>query len=101
MKSFVYSIMFFSDTNLEHDDFLKSLMDEHGWVPVSKLADFNRVCFLSRFLDIVFLLFCPCARKQLLFFSYLQLKKMTEDKHLILDALASSSVLEVQVAMLF
>jgi hypothetical protein len=35
------------------------------------------------------------------FSSYLQLKKMTEDIHLILDALASSSLLEVQVAMLF
>lgn len=57
---------YFSDANLERDDFLKSLMDEHGWVPVSKLADFNR------------------------------LKKMTADIHLILDALTSSSLLEVQ-----
>ncbi|KAJ1283221.1 hypothetical protein BS78_03G111900 [Paspalum vaginatum] len=57
---------YFSDTNLERDDFLKSLMDEHGWVSVSKVADFNR------------------------------LKKMTTDIHLILDALASSSLLEVQ-----
>lgn len=67
MQSFVHAIMFFSDANLERDDFLKSLMDEHGWVPVSKLADFNRVCFLSRLLNIKFLLFCPCARKQLIF----------------------------------
>ncbi|KAL5220815.1 hypothetical protein ABZP36_025528 [Zizania latifolia] len=57
---------YFSDTNLEHDDFLKSLMDEHGWVPISKVADFNR------------------------------LKKMTTDIHLILDALANSSLLEIQ-----
>ncbi|KAL6627674.1 hypothetical protein ACP70R_031400 [Stipagrostis hirtigluma subsp. patula] len=57
---------YFSDANLERDDFLKSLMDEHGWVPVSKVADFNR------------------------------LKKMTTDVHLILDALSSSSLLEVQ-----
>jgi hypothetical protein len=41
---------FFSDANLERDKFLKSLMDEHGWVPVSKIADFNRVCHLFRFL---------------------------------------------------
>lgn len=34
-------------------------------------------------------------------FFYLQLKKMTADIHLILDALTSSSLLEVQVAMLF
>ncbi|TKW12678.1 hypothetical protein SEVIR_5G050800v4 [Setaria viridis] len=57
---------YFSDTNLERDDFLKSLMDENGWVPVSKVADFNR------------------------------LKKMTTDIHLIVDALANSSLLEVQ-----
>lgn len=65
MQSFAYLLiiymMFFSDTNLEHDDFLKSLMDEHGWVPVSKVADFNRVGFLSRLLKL-FLLFSPCAR---------------------------------------
>ncbi|KAL6849929.1 hypothetical protein ACP4OV_020556 [Aristida adscensionis] len=57
---------YFSDANLVHDNFLKSLMDEHGWVPVSKIADFNR------------------------------LKKMTTDVHLILDTLSSSSLLEVQ-----
>ncbi|KAI5006634.1 hypothetical protein ZWY2020_033877 [Hordeum vulgare] len=33
---------YFSDTNLERDGFLKSLMDEQGWVPISKVADFNR-----------------------------------------------------------
>jgi hypothetical protein len=43
-------MMFFSDANLECDKFLKSLMDEHGWVPVSKIADFNRVRHLFRFL---------------------------------------------------
>uniref|UniRef100_A0A0D9UZD5 HTH La-type RNA-binding domain-containing protein n=1 Tax=Leersia perrieri TaxID=77586 RepID=A0A0D9UZD5_9ORYZ len=57
---------YFSDTNLDHDDFLKSLMDEHGWVPISKVADFNR------------------------------LKKMTTDIHLIVEALANSNLLEVQ-----
>ncbi|CAO2180345.1 unnamed protein product [Urochloa humidicola] len=57
---------YFSDKNLEDDDFLKSLMDENGWVPVSKVADFKR------------------------------LKKMTTDINLILDALANSSLLEVQ-----
>ncbi|KAG8052443.1 hypothetical protein GUJ93_ZPchr0001g32834 [Zizania palustris] len=57
---------YFSDSNLEHDDFLKSLMDEYGWVPISKVADFNR------------------------------LKKMTTDIHLIVDALANSSLLEIQ-----
>jgi len=44
--TFVYLLivmMCFSDSNLDQDDFLKSLMDENGWVPVSKVADFNRV----------------------------------------------------------
>ena len=36
-------MMCFSDSNLDRDDFLKCLMDESGWVPVSKVADFNRV----------------------------------------------------------
>lgn len=57
---------YFSDTNLERDGFLKSLMDEHGWVPISKVADFNR------------------------------LKRITTDVHLIVDALAGSSLLDVQ-----
>ncbi|XP_037405286.1 la-related protein 1A-like isoform X1 [Triticum dicoccoides] len=57
---------YFSDTNLERDNFLKSLMDEHGWVPISKVADFNR------------------------------LKRITTDVHLIVDVLASSSLVEVQ-----
>ncbi|GJN37897.1 hypothetical protein PR202_gb26896 [Eleusine coracana subsp. coracana] len=33
---------YFSDENLERDEFLKSLMDDYGWVPVSKITDFNR-----------------------------------------------------------
>uniref|UniRef100_A0ACD5VVX6 Uncharacterized protein n=1 Tax=Avena sativa TaxID=4498 RepID=A0ACD5VVX6_AVESA len=57
---------YFSDTNLDRDGFLKSLMDDHGWVAISKVADFNR------------------------------LKRITTDVHLIVDALASSSLLEVQ-----
>jgi len=51
---------YFSDSNLDDDDFLKSLMDENGWVPVSKVADFNR------------------------------LKKMTTDIQLIVDASTNS-----------
>ncbi|XP_040379832.1 la-related protein 1A isoform X2 [Oryza brachyantha] len=57
---------YFSDSNLDHDNFLKSLMDEHGWVPISKVADFNR------------------------------LKKMATDIQLIVEALAISTLLEVQ-----
>lgn len=55
-------MLVFSDTNLDHDDFLKSLMDENGWVPVSKVADFNRVCLVD-FSEIGSILFGPCAGK--------------------------------------
>ncbi|KAG0447769.1 hypothetical protein HPP92_028183 [Vanilla planifolia] len=57
---------YFSDENLQTDTFLLSLLDEQGWVPISKIADFNRV------------------------------KKMTTNITLILDALLSSNVIEVQ-----
>ncbi|KAK3159934.1 hypothetical protein QOZ80_1BG0052940 [Eleusine coracana subsp. coracana] len=57
---------YFSDENLERDEFLKSLMDDYGWVPVSKITDFNR------------------------------LKKMTTDVQLVVDALASSTLVEIQ-----
>ncbi|KDP46005.1 hypothetical protein JCGZ_14912 [Jatropha curcas] len=57
---------YFSDENLKTDHYLISLMDEQGWVPISTIADFNRV------------------------------KKMTTDIPFILDALQSSSTVEVQ-----
>lgn len=34
---------YFSDANLVQDDFLRSKMDEQGWVPVTLIADFPRV----------------------------------------------------------
>lgn len=34
-----------SDENLESDHYLISLMDDKGWVPISKIADFKRVRF--------------------------------------------------------
>ncbi|PKA65619.1 hypothetical protein AXF42_Ash020549 [Apostasia shenzhenica] len=57
---------YFSDENLQKDSFLISLMDEQGWVSISRIADFNRV------------------------------KKMTTNIPFILDALLSSNVVEVQ-----
>ncbi|XP_038720328.1 la-related protein 1A-like isoform X1 [Tripterygium wilfordii] len=57
---------YFSDKNLPNDHYLISLMDDGGWVPISSIANFNRV------------------------------KRMTTDISLILDALKSSSVVEVQ-----
>lgn len=61
---------YFSDENLQKDTFLLSLLDEQGWVSISKIADFNRV------------------------------KKMTTSIPLILDSLLSSEVIEVQDEMI-
>ncbi|XP_038706584.1 la-related protein 1A-like isoform X2 [Tripterygium wilfordii] len=57
---------YFSDRNLPNDHYLISLMDDEGWVPISSLAEFNRV------------------------------KRMTTNISLILDALKNSSVVEMQ-----
>ncbi|KAL4277943.1 hypothetical protein GQ457_03G044030 [Hibiscus cannabinus] len=57
---------YFSDKNLQNDRYLISLMDDLGWVPISKIADFKRV------------------------------KRMSEDIQFILDALMDSSSIEVQ-----
>lgn len=57
---------YFSDANLIKDDFLKSNMDDQGWVSITLIAGFNRV------------------------------KSMTKDTQLILDSLRTSTVLEVQ-----
>ncbi|TKY57611.1 La-related protein 1C [Spatholobus suberectus] len=37
---------YFSDANLVRDEFLRSKMDEQGWVPVTLIADFPRVSYL-------------------------------------------------------
>ncbi|KAK1379186.1 HTH La-type RNA-binding domain-containing protein [Heracleum sosnowskyi] len=57
---------YFSDENLRTDNYLLSLMDAQGWVPISIIADFKRV------------------------------KRMSTDIHFILDALQNSSAVEVQ-----
>eukprot|EP00262_Sarcandra_glabra_P007006 TRINITY_DN19565_c0_g1_i1.p1 TRINITY_DN19565_c0_g1~~TRINITY_DN19565_c0_g1_i1.p1 ORF type:complete len:1048 (+),score=188.56 TRINITY_DN19565_c0_g1_i1:248-3391(+) len=57
---------YFSDENLQKDLFLLQLLDGQGWVSISVIADFNRV------------------------------KKMTTDIPFILDALRSSTSIEVQ-----
>ncbi|RRT56044.1 hypothetical protein B296_00030783 [Ensete ventricosum] len=57
---------YFSDENLKTDLYLISLLDEQGWVPIYRIADFNRV------------------------------KKMTNNIPLILDALQGSTLVEVQ-----
>ncbi|CAL0317559.1 unnamed protein product [Lupinus luteus] len=57
---------YFSDENLQHDQYLISLMDDQGWVPISTVANFKRV------------------------------KRMSTDIPFILDSLQSSSTVEVQ-----
>ncbi|XP_050205706.1 la-related protein 1C-like [Mercurialis annua] len=57
---------YFSDANLITDNYLKSKMDDQGWVPISLVAGFN------------------------------QIRKMTNDIHLILYSLGTSTLLEVQ-----
>ncbi|XVF20205.1 hypothetical protein REPUB_Repub11eG0177900 [Reevesia pubescens] len=57
---------YFSDENLQNDHYLISLMDDQGWVPISTIADFKRV------------------------------KRMSTDIQFILDALLSSTTVEVK-----
>ncbi|KAH6785889.1 hypothetical protein C2S51_038344 [Perilla frutescens var. frutescens] len=57
---------YFSDDNLVKDSFLRSKMDDHGWVPVSLIASFRRV------------------------------QQLTKDIPLILESLRYSMVVEVQ-----
>ncbi|KHN12624.1 La-related protein 1B [Glycine soja] len=63
----VYQIeYYFSDANLVKDAFLRSKMDEQGWVPVTLIADFPRV------------------------------KSLTTNIQLILDSIRTSAIVEVQ-----
>ncbi|XP_009769236.1 la-related protein 1C [Nicotiana tabacum] len=47
---------YFSDDNLVKDDFLRSKMDEEGWVPIELIANFPRVRHLTN--NIQFILDC-------------------------------------------
>ncbi|PIN04104.1 RNA-binding protein LARP/SRO9 [Handroanthus impetiginosus] len=57
---------YFSDENLVKDNFLRSKMDDHGWVPIALIASFRRV------------------------------QQLTKDIPVIVDALRYSTVVEVQ-----
>lgn len=57
---------YFSEDNLVKDDFLRSNMDDQGWVSISLIASFPRV------------------------------SKLTSDVQLILDTLGASTIVEVQ-----
>uniref|UniRef100_A0A3N7F716 HTH La-type RNA-binding domain-containing protein n=1 Tax=Populus trichocarpa TaxID=3694 RepID=A0A3N7F716_POPTR len=47
---------YFSDMNLSKDGFLKSKMDDEGWVPITLIAGFNRVRIMTN--NIQFILEC-------------------------------------------
>lgn len=57
---------YFSDANLVKDEFLKSNMDDQGWVPITLIANFPRV------------------------------KSLTSNVQLILDSLQASTIVEVK-----
>ncbi|MED6180789.1 hypothetical protein PIB30_013682 [Stylosanthes scabra] len=57
---------YFSDANLVKDEYLRSNMDEQGWVPITLIANFPRV------------------------------KNLTSNIQLILDSLRGSAIVEVQ-----
>lgn len=57
---------YFSDANLVKDDFLRSQMDEEGWVPIALIAGFHRV------------------------------QKLTNDIQMILNSLRDSATVEIQ-----
>ncbi|KAL8527335.1 hypothetical protein ACS0TY_005267 [Phlomoides rotata] len=61
---------YFSDENLLNDGFLRELMDNQGWVPISRIADFPRV------------------------------KNMNTDIPFIMDALQASETIELQGEMI-
>ncbi|KAL9312580.1 hypothetical protein ACSQ67_018032 [Phaseolus vulgaris] len=57
---------YFSDANLVRDEYLRSNMDEQGWVPITLIASFPRV------------------------------RSLTSNIKLILESLRASTVVEVQ-----
>ncbi|KAF8087890.1 hypothetical protein N665_0564s0025 [Sinapis alba] len=46
---------YFSDENLQNDQYLISLMDEQGWVPIKIIADFKRVKMMT--MDVEFIVY--------------------------------------------
>ncbi|CAK9178392.1 unnamed protein product [Ilex paraguariensis] len=71
---------YFSDANLVTDKFLRSNMDDQGWVPITLIASF------------------PRSKWNLDILNYIesQVQNLTHNIQLILDSLRASSVVEVQ-----
>ncbi|KAG8503036.1 hypothetical protein CXB51_000837 [Gossypium anomalum] len=81
---------YFSDDNLVKDDFLKSNMDDQGWVAISLIAGFPRsLCAL-------FPLTATRSKAIAKSTTMLKVKSLTSNIQLIVDSLRSSTVVEVQ-----
>ncbi|PWA38161.1 hypothetical protein CTI12_AA584760 [Artemisia annua] len=86
---------YFSDANLVKDNFLRSNMDEEGWVPIDLIANFRRVTSLQH------LNYSEIGIRCLMhwsgsFFIALMVKDLTTDVEKILDSLKNSSSVEIQ-----
>ncbi|PPS06374.1 hypothetical protein GOBAR_AA14277 [Gossypium barbadense] len=81
---------YFSDNNLVKDDFLKSNMDDQGWVAISLIAGFPRsLCAL-------FPLTATGSKAIAKGTTMIKVKSLTSNIQLIVDSLRSSTVVEVQ-----
>jgi len=49
----LHSEYYFSDENLQKDFFLRNQMDEEGFVPISVIANFNRLQALTQDTDLI------------------------------------------------
>ena len=49
----IYSEYYFSDENLQKDFFLRNQMDEEGFVPISVIANFNRLQALTQDTELI------------------------------------------------
>lgn len=58
-------IPFLSDENLQNDQYLISLMDEQGWVPIKIIADFKRVKLVTQACLALLLCFCHLCFTQM------------------------------------
>ncbi|KAI5640397.1 hypothetical protein M9H77_00183 [Catharanthus roseus] len=90
---------YFSDANLIKDDYLRSNMDDQGWVPISLIASFPRghsftsKCTLKgkeTLIPYIDSLFIACCYRNG------NVQQLTADVQLILDSLRGSVVVEVK-----
>ncbi|KAH0470675.1 hypothetical protein IEQ34_000398 [Dendrobium chrysotoxum] len=86
-KQFEY---YFSSGNLETDYYLKRQMDANGWVPITLIAEFNRVKALMKEVQLIY------NSLRLLNLMPDQITSLTSNEQFISDSLRSSDDVEVQ-----